>query len=71
MIAPTNIFQLQKLKDEYMYLSGFIRSLYNHIEFEKTANTSEIQAELNVLKQRLDIITTKMDAFEQNELGYK
>jgi len=71
MIAPTNIFQLQKLKDEYMYLSSFIRSLYNHIEFEKTANTSEIQAELNVLRQRLDIISIKMDAFEQNELGMK
>lgn len=71
MIAPTNIFQLQKLKDEYMYLSGFIRSLYNHIEFEKTANMDQIQAELNIFRQRLDIITIKMDAFEQNELGMK
>ena len=71
MIAPTNIFKLKKLEDEYMYLSSFIRSLYEHIEFEKTANMSEIQAELNVFRQRLDIITTKMDAFEQNELGLK
>ena len=34
MIAPTNIFKLKKLEDEYMYLNSFIRSLYEHIEFE-------------------------------------
>ena len=71
MIAPTNLFELQKLKKEYMNLSSFIRSLYIHTDFEKTANMGQIQAELYILRQRLDIITTKMDAFEQNELGYK
>ena len=68
MIAPLNINEYNKLKKEYLKLSSFIRSLYNHTEMEDKCDYGILKSEMASLSKRLDKITTEMDAFEQNDL---
>jgi|TARA_R100000084_G_scaffold103967_1_gene60217 diaminopimelate decarboxylase len=71
MIAPTNLFELQKLKKEYNKLSSFIRSLDVHFAFNANMNLAKLLTELALMQKRIDQIIIEMDAFEQNELGMK
>ena len=68
MIAPFNINKYNKLKKEYLKLSSFIRSLYYHTEMEDKCDYGILKSEMTSLSNRLDKITTEMDAFEQNDL---
>ena len=71
MIAPTNLFELHKLKEYCSKLSSFIRSLDNHLGFDKQSDLKDILNELDIMKARIDTTIMEMDAFEQNELGMK
>ena len=71
MIAPTNLFEYQKLKKEYNKLSSFIRSLDVHFAFNSNIDLARLLTELMLMQKRIDIKITEMDAFEQNELGMK
>lgn len=71
MIAPINIFEIQKIKQEYNKLSSFIRSLDNHLRFDKNSDLGQVLNELDIMKARVDVTIIEMDAFEQNELGMK
>tara|TARA_R100001594_G_scaffold150533_1_gene212215 strand:- start:2046 stop:2261 length:216 start_codon:yes stop_codon:yes gene_type:complete len=71
MIASPNIIQYNSLKREYLKLGTFIRSLYRHTELEDCMEYDILRAELDSLSNRLDKITTEMDAFEQINLGMK
>jgi len=68
MIAlPSNI-EYERLKEEYLKLSSFIRSLYIHTEAEDLNDYTIVKAELDAISNRLDKIITEMDAFEQVDL---
>jgi len=71
VIAPTNLFELHKLKEYCSKLSSFIRSLDNHLGFDKQSDLKDILNELDIMKARIDTTIIEMDAFEQNELGMK
>ena len=71
MIAPTNVFELHKLKEYCSKLSSFIRSLDNHLSFDKQSDLRDILNELDIMKARIDATIIEMDAFEQNDLGMK
>ena len=71
MIAPTNIFELQKLKQQYNKLSSFIRSLDVHFRFTPNTTHNDILVEIINMQKRIDKIIIEMDAFEQSELGEK
>ena len=71
MIAPTNIFELQRLKEYCSKLSSFIRSLDNHLQFDKNSDLGHILNELDIMKARIDVKILEMDAFEQNDLEMK
>jgi hypothetical protein len=71
MIAPTNLFEFQKLKKEYNKLSSFIRSLDVHFAFNSNIDIAMLLTELMLMQKRIDMMITEMDAFEQNELGMK
>ena len=71
MIAPTNLFELQKLRKEYNKLSSFIRSLNVHFAFNSNIDLAMLLTELLLMQKRIDAMITEMDAFEQNELGMK
>ena len=71
MIAPTNVFELHKLKEYCSKLSSFIRSLDNHLVFDKQSDLRDILNELDIMKARIDATIIEMDAFEQNDLGMK
>tara|TARA_R100000655_G_scaffold13773_1_gene31087 strand:- start:1505 stop:1759 length:255 start_codon:yes stop_codon:yes gene_type:complete len=68
MIASPSIIEYQKLKDEYLKLSSFIRSLQVHTESEDLSEYKVARAELDAISIRLDKIITEMDAFEQVDL---
>ncbi len=70
MIAPTNVFELHKLKEYCSKLSSFIRSLENHLDFNRESRR-DILNELDIMKARIDATIIEMDAFEQNDLGMK
>ena len=42
MIASTNIFELHKLKEYCLKLGSFIRSLDNHLDFDKQSDLKQI-----------------------------
>lgn len=71
MIAPTNLFEFQKLKKEYNKLSSFIRSLDVHFAFNSNIDIAMLLTELMLMQKRIDLMIIEMDAFEQNELGMK
>ena len=71
MIALPHIIEYQELKEQYLKLSSFIRTLHQHTDFDKNSDTDEIVGNLGILADRLDAIITTMDAFEQNDLGMK
>lgn len=71
MIAPTNLFEFQKLKKEYNKLSSFIRSLDVHFAFNSNIDLAMLLTELMLMQKRIDMMITEMDAFEQNELEMK
>ena len=71
MIASPSIIEYQKIKDWYLKLGSFIRSLDNHINFNRSSDVGQILSEIKVLENRLSNIITEMDAFEQSELGLK
>tara|TARA_B100001939_G_C16576712_1_gene460932 strand:- start:242 stop:457 length:216 start_codon:yes stop_codon:yes gene_type:complete len=71
MIAPTNLFELQKLKKEYNKLSSFIRSLDVHFAFDSDIDLARLLTELLLMQKRINQMITEMDAFEQNDLGMK
>ena len=71
VIAPTNLFELHKLKEYCSKLSSFIRSLDNHLGFDKQSDLKDILNELDIMKARIDTTIMEMNAFEQNELGMK
>ena len=71
MIAPTNVFELHKLKEYCNKLSSFIRSLDNHLLFDKQSDLRHVLNELDIMRARIDMIIIEMDAFEQNELEMK
>tara|TARA_R110002012_G_scaffold294161_1_gene490136 strand:+ start:1776 stop:2054 length:279 start_codon:yes stop_codon:yes gene_type:complete len=68
MIALPHIVEYQKLKDWYLKLSSFIRTLDNHINFDKSSDFGQVLDEIKVLETRLSNIITEMDAFEQSDL---
>ena len=71
MIALPHIIENQELKEQYLKLSSFIRSLYEHTELNKDSGMDEMVGNLGILADRLDAIITTMDSFEQNDLGMK
>jgi len=71
VIASTNIFELHKLKEYCLKLGSFIRSLDNHLGFDKQSDLEHILNELDIMKARIDVMILEMDAFEQNDLGMK
>ena len=71
MIAPTNLFEYQKLKEQYLKLSSFIRSLHIHTDAPDLGDLDVLRSEMNAISKRLDRVIIEMDAFEQNELGMK
>ena len=71
MIALPHMIENQELKEQYLKLSRFIRSLYEHTELNKDSGMDEMVGNLGILADRLDAIITTMDAFEQNDLGMK
>ena len=71
MIASNNIFELNKLKEYCLKLGSFIRSLDNHLDFDKQSDLKQILNELDIMKARIDVMILEMDAFEQNDLGMK
>lgn len=71
MIAPINVFELQKIKEHCSNLSSFIRSLDNHLRFDKNSDLGQVLNELDIMGARIDVTILEIDAFEQNELEMK
>lgn len=71
MVELSKKAQKTLLKSEYLKLSSFIRSLYNHIELEYLNDYAICKKEMQVMSKRLDKIILEIDAFEQTELGMK
>tara|TARA_R100000231_G_C5294681_1_gene155687 strand:+ start:355 stop:573 length:219 start_codon:yes stop_codon:yes gene_type:complete len=69
MIALTNTYQLYKLQQYCSKLSSFIRSLENHLMFDKNSDLNAILNELDIMKARIDAQLLEMDSIEQNDLG--
>jgi len=68
MIAPLNINKYNELKEKYLKLSSFIRSIYNHTEMEDNYDYNILRSEMNALSKRVDELILEMDAFEQIDL---
>ena len=68
MIAPPNLIEYQKLKDWYMRLSSFIRSLDNYTDMNRSSDFGQVLSELQALRKKLDLLIVEMDAFEQIDL---
>ena len=68
MIAPLNINKYNELKEKYLKLSSFIRSIYNHTETEDNYDYNILRSEMNALSKRVDELILEMDAFEQIDL---
>tara|TARA_R110000744_G_scaffold34175_1_gene79867 strand:+ start:1845 stop:2060 length:216 start_codon:yes stop_codon:yes gene_type:complete len=71
VIAPINVFELQKIKEHCSNLSSFIRSLDNHLRFDKNSDLGQVLNELDIMGARIDVTILEIDAFEQNELEMK
>tara|TARA_R100001015_G_C4628896_1_gene189317 strand:+ start:940 stop:1155 length:216 start_codon:yes stop_codon:yes gene_type:complete len=71
MIAPINLDKYKKLEDKYRQLSSFIRCIYNYTETNDDYSYDILRAEMNALSKKTEEIILELDAFEQNELGYK
>tara|TARA_R100001086_G_scaffold24426_5_gene11521 strand:+ start:200 stop:415 length:216 start_codon:yes stop_codon:yes gene_type:complete len=71
MIAPLNLDKYKKLEDKYRQLSSFIRCIYNYTETNDDYSYDILRAEMNALSKKTEEIILELDAFEQNELGYK
>ena len=70
MIA-SRILGYGKLKEEYLKLSSFIRSLYNHTDTEDKGEYGVLRGEMDAISKRVDKLLVEMDAFEQSDLGLK
>ena len=71
MIAPLNLDKYKKLENKYRQLSSFIRCIYNYTETNDDYSYDILRAEMNALSKKTEEIILELDAFEQNELGYK
>jgi len=71
MIAPLNMNKYNELKNKYLKLSSFVRTIYNHTELEDKFDYNILKSEMNALSKRLDEIILELDAFEQNEMEMK
>jgi len=69
MIAPPNLIEYRKLKEYSLKLGSFIRSIDNHILFNKNDDKGQILKELGALQKRIDTVINWMNAFEQNDLN--
>lgn len=71
MISLIRTVEYEKLKEQYLKLSSFIRTIDNHINFDKSNDLEQVLSEIKVLDNRLSNIITELDVFEQNDLGGK
>tara|TARA_R110002020_G_scaffold357467_3_gene569841 strand:- start:7790 stop:8005 length:216 start_codon:yes stop_codon:yes gene_type:complete len=71
MIALPQVIEYMELKEQYLKLSSFIRSLHIHTDAPDLGDLEILRSEMNAISERLSKVITEMDAFEQNDLGMK